>query len=346
MKAKLTIAIFFAVLLPLLFSSCDNREQGNNPGQSVSSIYVVKTDGSDQKEIANGGWGKYTFLPNSNKILYTSFTHDYSSGIPGGTLEYYGLYIINPDGSGNRPLLVNDHKINWISASPDNKKVLISAGDGIYVLDAEGEITIRQIQASLQDIRKAYFSMDMTKIAFQQKYDVNIMDASGSNIKTIKKANDTTSYLFAGFAFDDSALVYIEKHKSDSLYHFNTYSLKSGTETKYNYGEYLFSESEPFYALNDGTVLYKYGHDIRVFNLVNFWLASRVIAKVDSFSLSNDKKKVIYLGEGGGRTIYTINIDGTDNKAFYSDKTKSLNIGGPVLSSDGQYLIFSGWRIE
>lgn len=332
MKAKLIPIMLFSVMFPLLLNSCNEQSDGNHPGQSVSSKYIVKTDGSDLKEIRNTVWGSYTFVPNSNKILHTSTTG-------GMNAESIGLYLINPDGSGDYPLLGNDHKINWFSSSPDNKKMLISTGDGIYILNADGEITLRKIQADLQDVRRASFSEDMTKIVFQQKYDINLMDASGSNVKTIRKANDTTSYLFPGFVFHDSLIVYLENRRSEPTLILKSYSLKSGTESYYH----NISDSVPFFTFYDGKVIFSTRSEIRVIDLVYHGFDSKAIFSAGSFSISSDNKKIIYQD---GLSIYSVNIDGSDKKLLYTDKSKSLNISGPSLSSDGQYLLYSGWKIE
>ncbi|HEX2867776.1 MAG TPA: hypothetical protein VHO03_12080 [Ignavibacteriales bacterium] len=336
MKTKQITVLLLAVLFPLLLNSCDDQSGHRAPG-STHKLTIFKSDGTDPKVIWQDGAnnvnlvGDYTFLPNSNKILYSSQTG-------GATEENFGLYLMNPDGKGSYALLGNDHKINWFSSSPDNKKMLISASDGIYILDAGGEITLKKIQADLQDVRRASFSEDMTRIVFQQQYDIKLMDASGSNIRTIKTANDSTSYLFPGFVFHDSLIVYLERVKA-GLSYIKSISLESGIEK--NYYTIGLSETNPFYTFYDGKIIYQYGGPegaIGEIDLVSYWLGARGIAAAGDISISNDRKKVIFRN---GSSVFMVNIDGSDKKLLFSVDV-SEHIGKPVLSPDGQYILCSG----
>lgn len=331
MKPRAVHIIMFVILLPLIFTSCD--ESGMNPPETIQELCVVKIDGSGLKVIAQGG-GHYTFLPDSNKILYT-----------GGSAGLNGLYSINPDGSVNNQLLSSDHHIWGFSFSADNKKMLMPAMDGIYFMDLSSGSITQLLKTNDQLIRNASFSEDMTKIVYQQEDDINLMDASGNNIKTIRKAGDSTRNLSPCFILNDSQIIYLDKQKTgDYLSSLRSYSIKSDVDSIL-----LRRDKVPFFfdyiiAFDYGKILCNIGKtgpqdSVKVIDLTNNFKTVALDGGYN-FTLSYDKRKVLYLNNGG---VYMINIDGTEKKLIYIDKNNAA-FGQPMLSPDGQYVLFSRSR--
>ncbi|GAB4236758.1 MAG: hypothetical protein Tsb0034_11570 [Ekhidna sp.] len=99
----------------LVFSSDEHLTQKFNGG----NIYIMNIDGTDKKQITFTGEGIWNtnpiFSPDGTKILYNADWRGRS-----GDAE---IFVVNPDGSGNKNLSDNDQNDSYPSWSPDGSKI-------------------------------------------------------------------------------------------------------------------------------------------------------------------------------------------------------------------------------
>ena len=82
-------------------------------------LFVMKSDGSDQKQITRNGSSNFCpfFHPNGKQILFSSNLHQ-----PGG--RSFNLYLINVDGSGLEQITFHPGFDSFPMFSPDGKKLV------------------------------------------------------------------------------------------------------------------------------------------------------------------------------------------------------------------------------
>jgi Tol biopolymer transport system component len=146
-------------------------------------------------------------LGTNGKILYTLQT-------PGN----FDIWAIQPDGSGNTPLITdatNDQGGSW---SPDGTKIVFrsdrTGGGDIYVADANGGNQVRLTSDPAQESHPS-FSPDGTKIVFTRKDpddEIFVMNADGS--APAERRTDNTGVTDAGpeFSPDGTRIVYFSNN--------------------------------------------------------------------------------------------------------------------------------------
>jgi Tol biopolymer transport system component len=147
-----------------------------------SEVYSVNADGSGARRLTRsvGFDGFATWSPDRRRIIYHS--QERRTG-------RVGAYIVNPDGSGRRPMPGHG---SW---SPDGRMIAYTDGrDGngeIYVVNADGSKARNLSQSpSSQEFSPAW-SPDGKTIAFVSDRDGNeeiyAMDADGGNQRNLTK---------------------------------------------------------------------------------------------------------------------------------------------------------------
>ncbi len=165
-----------------------------------ADIFVMNTDGSDQRNITNdpNNWDEHpAWSPDGTKIAFTSDRHG---------RWHYEIYVMNADGSDQRNI-TNAHPYNapaysdrdpaW---SPDGTKIAFaSSRDGnweIYVMNADGSDQRNITNDPDYDDRSPAWSPDGTKIAFisnrdgpSYNFDIYVMNADGSDQRNITNSS-------------------------------------------------------------------------------------------------------------------------------------------------------------
>ncbi|MGE5681216.1 MAG: hypothetical protein ACM34K_10105 [Bacillota bacterium] len=329
-----TWILFLAAITLFFFSSCTN-ESGVDPLMPAQELCVVSTDGSDFRVIAEGGYSA-TFLPDSNKILFS-----------GGKTELNGLYMVNIDGTGTIPVLYSSRIIKDFSFSPDNKKIVMPAQDGIYLMDLPTK-KIRQILLSYgKSIRHTVFSGDNYRIVYQSNYDIEMTDTSGNTMQILKKENELIRNLSPSFIFEDNQIIYLQQNKRTENYlnSLALYSIVSLKDTVLFKSDRLPVFYDYLYISGGSRVLIGIGQTgpedtIKIIDLTDNFKTT-VLDAGYNFSFSPDQSKILYVKSG---SIYMINPDGSGRKLVYSENDKYVSIGQPKLSFDGKYVLFGRSR--
>jgi TolB protein len=110
-------------------------------GEGDSGIWVMRTDGSGQRQLTDDPAFAPDWAPDSNRLLYLRSAR--SGGNP-------RLYVINADGTGRQRIgnaQVWGRSARW---SPDGTRIALSMRDAIWVVNADGS-GLRRIRQSASD---------------------------------------------------------------------------------------------------------------------------------------------------------------------------------------------------
>ena len=208
----LIMAIVIALVLTLLMvvvgaqaqivfvSNRDGHFRNDIPGLprlSAYEIYVMDTDGGNQRRLTNDPANDYapSWSPDGRRIAFVSdrdgHVNERGSPLP-------EIYVMNADG-GNQQNLTNhpsdDRSPSW---SPDGKRIVFQSdregrfNDDIYVMDADGG-NLQILTDNRNDDEDPSWSPDGERIAFsssreghvEDKFgitdEIYVMDADGGN---------------------------------------------------------------------------------------------------------------------------------------------------------------------
>ena len=156
------------------------------PLYEASSLYVMDSDGSNQRQLTNNVFndpygGPFAWSPDGRHIAFLS----------GSGNRNYDIYVIDSDGSNQRQLTDNNVRDWYPSWSPDSRRITFvsrlqengAAGDQIYVIDSDGS-NQRQLTRHGSENRRAAWSPDGRHIAFDS-WDIQVIDPDGSNLRNL-----------------------------------------------------------------------------------------------------------------------------------------------------------------
>ncbi len=217
----------------------------------------------------------------------------------------YEIFIMNSDGSGQRPLTNNNADDNYPVVSLDGSKVLFeSVRDGnweVYVMNSDGSQQQRLTNATDSKDRLPTWSPDGQQIAFisdrDGDYDIYTMNVDGSNLRQV--------------TFNDLR----EGHVSWSVDNRLVYNI--GTED---------SRSWNIYTINpDGT-----NQQQLTSNSVSDWAPE----------WSPDGRFILYLSivDGNDPAIFVMNADGSNPHMLYNSPYYDW---GADWTADGSKIIFT-----
>ena len=204
--------------------------QSSNP-EGDQELYVMDSDGSNQKNLTNSGWGlsEFTpeFSPDGQKIAYISGGQQASN--PEGEPE---VYVMNSDGSNQKNLTNNDYVVADQDPyfSPDGQKIAYTSdgpqtsnpvgGDEVYVMNSDGsnqknltnngwDISDRAPAFSPDGQRVLYTSQGLQTSNPQGDFEVYAMNASdGSGKKNLSNTGAGVDEFFSDFSPDGQKIVY------------------------------------------------------------------------------------------------------------------------------------------
>jgi TolB protein len=134
---------------------------------SDPKIYVMNADGSEQRELVEGG--EPTWSPDGTKIAFTD--------------RGDGISVINADSSGLHRLTQDGDSPDW---SPDGRMIVFSRDTGpdyqsdIYLIKADGTGEENLTRSPGQSDCCATWSADSRKIAFSDDQNISVINIDGS----------------------------------------------------------------------------------------------------------------------------------------------------------------------
>ena len=209
--STITFTPVFTVWLPLvrrqyppgLIAFVSDRDSRNE------EIYTIKVDGTELRNLTNNlqRSDRYpAWSPDGDKIAFAS----YANGD-------YGIFVMNPDGTGTIRLTDNivwGYSLAW---SPNGTKIVFDAlhsgNPEIYVMNADGTELTNLSNNPARDSCPSW-SPDGTRIAFWSERDGNsevyIVNVDGTGLTNLTKnsALDTLSDLVTAWSPDGAKLVF------------------------------------------------------------------------------------------------------------------------------------------
>jgi len=176
--------------------------------KSTEKILLTNLDTNETIQLTNSGSNNAPkWSSDGNQILFLSWTEK----------NHYDIYIMDKDGSNQKPVLSTFANERMASLSPDSKKIVfISDKDGndeIYTFNLETQI-ISRLTNSLVNESFPQWSSDGNQIAFISSKDttgrlqVFTMKANGTNIKQVTAYNLDNFDKNPIWCPDDSCLIF------------------------------------------------------------------------------------------------------------------------------------------
>jgi Periplasmic component of the Tol biopolymer transport system len=242
---------------------------------------------------------------------------------------------MDDDGSNVTHLI--DDSLENVQFTLDDMKIIINRGlGGICSMNTDGseykELTSKSVGSELPSL-----SPDSTKIAFSTG-DIYTMDIDGTNLQNLTNTPDVQEG-YPNFSFDGSKIVYTTRQDSiNSIYIMDTNGANKrriiSNSTKY----YLYSY--PIFNANGDTIFYKYIgqprglYSINVDGTNNTLLYEGYVGYTFPSIAADGTKIVFYVSND----IFIMNGDGTDI-------TRLAEGGSPMISSNGEKIVFGGVKI-
>ncbi len=141
-------------------------------GNYSSNLCVMNKDGTNQISLAEIIFYSYTWLPDSNQILYMDY--DYEE-------EEYISYLIDVNGQ-NKQKAFNG-SIGYVSFSPDGKEIAYIKEEVLYVMNEDGTNKRKLVdnEQYIGSIKMTLWSPDGSKIAYIAGTRLYVVNVAGTN---------------------------------------------------------------------------------------------------------------------------------------------------------------------
>ena len=155
-----------------------------SPLYAASSLYVMDSDGSNQRQLTNNVFNDpygapFAWSPDGRHIAFISGRDSDNRN--------YEIYVIDSDGSNQRQLTNNNVRDWYPSWSADSRRITfvsrLEGTDQIYVMDSDGS-NLLQLTRHGSENRRASWSPDGRHIAFDS-WDIQVVDPDGSNLRNL-----------------------------------------------------------------------------------------------------------------------------------------------------------------
>jgi len=237
------------------------------------------------------------------------------------TIGNFDIWAINPDGTGNAPLIAdaaNDQGASW---SPDGTKIVFrsdrtGAGD-IYVANADGSSPLRLTTDPAQESHPG-FSPDGTKIVFVRKDpddEIFVMNADGSDPQ--RRTNNAVPDAGPEWSPDGSRIAYFSAGNVIHVMNADGTGARPlvpggssvGPQWSPDARRVLFmrndgTQTDPFVVNGDGSGLMNLG---------------TLVPSLQAPSWSPDGSRIVFLTAGGASEIWTMNADGSGGTPVLED---------------------------
>ena len=249
------------------------------------------------------------------------------------------IFIIDDDG--NNVTYIADGSPGSIQFAPDDLKLIINRGpSGIWSMNTDGseyKAIIDSISGG-SSLPSIYVdSLGHTLIAFASG-DIYIMNMDGTNLQNLTNTPDVQEG-YPNFSFDGSQIVYTTRQDSiNSIFIMDANGANKSEVISNSTKYYLYSY--PIFNANGDTIFYKYIgqprglYSINVDGTNNTLLYEGYVGYTFPSIAADGTKIVFYVSND----IFIMNGDGTDI-------TRLAEGGSPMISSNGEKIVFGGVKI-
>jgi len=245
------------------------------------------------------------------------------------------VFIMDDDGS-NVTHLIDDCPQN-VQFTLDDMKIIINRGlGGIWSMNIDGtdlkNLTSKSVGSELPSL-----SPDSTKIAFSTG-DIYTMDIDGNNLQNLTNTPDVQEG-YPNFSFDGSKIVYTTRQDSiNSIYIMDQNGANKSEVISNSTKYYLYSY--PIFNVSKEKIFYKYNGQPRGLYSINVDGTNSTLLYEGYVgytfpSISADGNKIVFYVSND---IFIMNGDGTDI-------TRLTEGGSPMISSNGEKIVFGGVKI-
>jgi len=254
------------------------------------------------------------------------------------------IFIMDDDGN-NVTHLIDDCPEN-VQFTPDGTKIILNRWS-IWTINIDGTECkpIMDSLSVLSELPSIYSdSLGYTKIIFsayrdeKSPSDVYIMDIDGTNLQNLTNTPDVQEG-YPNFSFDGSKIVYTTRQDSiNSIFIMDANGANKSEVISNSTKYYLYSY--PIFNSNGDTIFYKYTglprglYSINVDGTNSTLLYAGYVGYTFP-SISADGNKIVFYVSND---IFIMNGDGTDI-------TRLAEGGSPMISSNGEKIVFGGVKI-
>lgn len=271
MGTKLAVVVAGAALLALLAAACggDGEEAVETPPADGATATAAPTEPADADTPPPLTPGTGEGPEPTGKVAFYAFRD--------GDQE---IYVMNPDGSDQRNLTNNpaqDFEPDW---SPDGKQIaFVSDRDGsahLYVMNGDGS-DVRRLTEGSGGYLSPRWSPDGQLIAFSRSGTPMVMEADGSNIRTVMEPEPESTAspckapgFIGGWSPDSTHITYYSASVTRGIGEVCTIAL-DGSDLQVVVSEPPGLHTEPVWSNDGGYLAYRSiraeNHDVYVIDL-------------------------------------------------------------------------------